>query len=243
MAEGLRERDFIRDTFGSYLSPEVVSEILSSRAGVNLGGELRDVTILVADLRGFTALSAAVAPEVVVKILNRFLEKMVEIIVRHGGTIDEFTGDGILAFFGAPRRMNDAPERAVQCSVEMQNAMKGLNKELRRDLPTGPPDMEDPNLDISANSFVEQLTLQMGIAINKGQLIVGNIGCEQRRKYGAVGTPINAAFRMEKMAGAGAILISEEVYKSLADVMTAQPMPGVELKGIDHPVTLYKVIS
>ena len=84
--------------------------------------------------------------------------------------------------------------------------------------------------------------LRMGIAINKGQLIVGNIGCEQRRKYGAVGTPINVAFRIEKLAGEGAILISEEVYKSVADVITAQPMPGVELKGIDHPVTLYRVI-
>ena len=97
MVAGLRERDFIRDTFGSYLSPEVVSEILSSPAGVNLGGELRDVTILVADLRGFTSLAANVGPEAVVNILNRFLEKMVDIIIRYGGTIDEFTGDGILA--------------------------------------------------------------------------------------------------------------------------------------------------
>ncbi len=131
MVAGLRERDFIRDTFGSYLSPEIVSEILSSPAGVNLGGELRDVTILVADLRGFTSLAANVGPEAVVKILNRFLEKMVDIITRYGGTIDEFTGDGILAFFGVPRLMTDAPTRAVQCSVDMQNVMHALNQELQ----------------------------------------------------------------------------------------------------------------
>jgi adenylate cyclase len=242
MVAGLRERDFIRDTFGSYLSPEVVSEILSSPTGVNLGGELRDVTILVADLRGFTSLAANVAPEVVVKILNRFLAKMVDIINRYGGTIDEFTGDGILAFFGAPRIMTDAARRAVQCSIDMQNVMDGLNKELRSDLIDGKERTEEPRSVNAENPYAAQLTLKMGIAINKGSLIVGNIGCEQRRKYGAVGTPINVAFRIEKLAEEGAILISEEVYKSVADTIDAESIRGVELKGIDHPVTLYRVI-
>lgn len=242
MVDGLRERDFIRDTFGSYLSPEVVSEILSSPAGVNLGGELRDVTILIADLRNFTALAANVGPEAVVKILNRFLEKMVDIIIRYGGTIDEFTGDGILAFFGAPRLMADAAKRAVQCSIDMQNVMHVLNEECQSDLIAGKGKSEGQNPKNAANSMAGQRALGMGIAINKGPLIIGNIGCEQRRKYGAVGSPINVAFRIEKMAGDGAILISEEVYKCLVDVVAAEPMPGVELKGIDHPVTLYRVI-
>ncbi len=167
---------------------------------------------------------------------------MVDIITRYGGTIDEFTGDGILAFFGAPRLMTDAPTRAVQCSIEMQNVMHTLNEELQSDLIAGKEKPEGRDPVNAGNPFAGQLTLRMGIAINKGQLIVGNIGCEQRRKYGAVGTPINVAFRIEKLAGEGAILISEEVYKSVADVITVQPMPGTELKGIDHPVTLYRVI-
>jgi adenylate cyclase len=242
MVAGLRERDFIRDTFGSYLSPEVVSEILSSPAGVNLGGELRDVTVLVADLRGFTSLAANVEPEVVVKILNRFLEKMVDIITRYSGTIDEFTGDGILAFFGAPRVMNDAARRAVQCSIDMQNVMHRLNEELRIDLAEGKENIEDADHVNAETHYAAHLALKMGIAINKGPLIVGNIGCEQRRKYGAVGTPINVAFRIEKLAKEGSILISEEVYKSVSDTISAQPMPDVELKGIDHPVTLYRVM-
>jgi adenylate cyclase len=242
MVAGLRERDFIRDTFGSYLSPEVVSEILSSPAGVNLGGELRDVTVLVADLRGFTSLAANVEPEVVVKILNRFLEKMVDIITRYSGTIDEFTGDGILAFFGAPRVMNDAARRAVQCSIDMQNVMHRLNEELRIDLAEGKENTEDADHVNAETHYAAHLALKMGIAINKGPLIVGNIGCEQRRKYGAVGTPINVAFRIEKLAKEGSILISEEVYKSVSDTISAQPMPDVELKGIDHPVTLYRVM-
>ena len=242
MVEGLRERNFIRDTFGSYLSPEVVSEILSSPKGVNLGGELRDVTVLVADLRGFTSLTAAVAPEVVVTILNRFLEKMVEIIVGHGGTIDEFTGDGVLAFFGAPRRMNDAPKRAVQCSIDMQKAMNGLSEELKRDLTARLDKVENQDPGNSADVFAGQPALQMGIAINKGQLIVGNIGCEQRRKYGAVGTPINVAFRMEHIARGGEILLSGEVYKSVGDMVEAHPLPEIELKGIEHAFTLYSIV-
>jgi HAMP domain-containing protein len=127
MVEGLRDRDFIRDTFGRYLSPEVVSEILESKNGVNLGGELRDITILVADLRGFTPLSAAIKPELVVKILNVYLERMVRIITNHDGTIDEFTGDGILAFFGAPRILPQSALRAVQCAIAMQDAMPEIN--------------------------------------------------------------------------------------------------------------------
>jgi class 3 adenylate cyclase len=124
----------------------------------------------------------------------------------------------------------------------MQNVMHTLNEELQSDLIAGKEKPEDRNPVNAGNPFAGQLTLRMGIAINKGQLIVGNIGCEQRRKYGAVGTPINVAFRIEKLAGEGAILISEEVYNTVADAITAQPMPGIELKGIDHPVTLYRVI-
>jgi len=130
----------------------------------------------------------------------------------------------------------------VQCSIDMQNVMHSLNQGLRSDLISGTEKTEGQNPVNAGNSYARELSLRMGIAINKGALIVGNIGCEQRRKYGAVGTPINVAFRIEKLAEGGAILISEEVYKSVADVITVQPMPGVELKGIDQPVTLYRVV-
>jgi sigma-B regulation protein RsbU (phosphoserine phosphatase) len=240
---GLRERDFIRDTFGSYLSPEVVSEILKSPTGVNLGGELREVTILVSDLRGFTHLTASSPPEIVVEILNRFLEKMVDIIIRHGGTIDEFTGDGILAFFGAPRHMTDAVQRAVECAIDMQHAMPGLNRELQANLGRANEQVKEYSTESSQNLAESFPPLEMGIAISKGQLVVGNIGCETRKKYGAVGTAINEAFRIEDKALAGEILVTEEVYASVKDVFEAYPKPGaVELKGIDRPVMLYTVV-
>jgi adenylate cyclase len=229
MVEGLRERDFIRETFGSYLSPDVVANILRSPEGVNLGGELREVTILVSDLRGFTSLTAARGPEVVLRILNMYLEAMVDIIMSCGGTIDEFTGDGILAFFGAPRHVRDSQERAVQCAMEMQKCMPELNERLRGICPVAPGS--------------EAPVLEMGIAINSGTLIVGNIGSERRKKYGAVGTAINVAFRIEKRAAAGEIIITADVYEKVLRMVDARSVQEVKLKGIDGAVTLYSVLG
>ena len=110
----------------------MVDNLLSSPDRLKLGGELREVTFLVSDLRGFTALSSRMEPDKVIQILNRFLEPMVDTITRYQGTVDEFQGDGILAFFGAPLAAADDPERAVACAVEMQNALVEINKELKQ---------------------------------------------------------------------------------------------------------------
>ena len=116
MVEGLKERDMIRETFGLYVSKEVATEILRSRETAAPAGELRDITILVADIRGFTRMTDTLAPSTALTVLNRFFEVMTEIIIRHEGTIDEFTGDGILVFFGAPVRLSDHTRNAVACA-------------------------------------------------------------------------------------------------------------------------------
>ena len=152
MIDGLKQRDFIRDTFGRYISKEIVDELLNSPDGLKLGGEVREVTFLVSDLRGFTALSSRLTPNEVIDVVNRFLEPMVEIITKHRGTVDEFQGDGILAFFGAPLAAPDDSARAVACAIEMQRALVEINEEQRA---RGMPD------------------LHMGIAINTGEVIVG----------------------------------------------------------------------
>jgi adenylate cyclase len=213
-----QEVDAITDTFGRYVSREVVEEILKSPGGMDLKGELRDITILVADLRDFTPIAESLEPARVLLLINRFLQRMTDIIIKHQGTIDEFTGDGILVFFGAPRMVEGHSARAVACALEMQQAMTVLNLE---------------------NSRLGFPELHMGIGINRGELIIGNIGSEKRKKYGAVGTAINVAFRIEDQTRGGEILVSPSVRDKLDGMMPFEERVQANLKGFDKPLTLY----
>jgi class 3 adenylate cyclase len=222
MLDGLRQRDLIRDTFGRYLAPEIVTELLDSPGGLRLGGEARVVTLLVSDLRGFTGLAAGLAPEQVLQMLNRYLGRMVSVIQRRRGTIDEIQGDGILAFFGAPLAAPDDAVRAVACALEMQLAVEAFNREQRRQ---GLPEVA------------------MGIGINTGEVIVGNIGSEQRAKYGAVGHAINVAYRIESYTIGGQILVSPATYEHVQSRARVQDTVTATFKGLDQPVTLYDVVG
>jgi class 3 adenylate cyclase/CHASE2 domain-containing sensor protein len=215
-----RERHFIRATFGRYLSNEIVEELLGSPEGLKMSGENRQVTFLVSDLRGFTSLSSRLSPHEIINILNNYFERMMEIIARYRGTVDELQGDGILVFFGAPLSASDDTERAVACAIEMQNAMPEINEAQRqRNLPE----------------------LSMGIGINTGEVVVGNIGSEKRTKYGAVGSPINATYRIESNTIGGQILISSTTYQKIQPRLLIQDTMEVRFKGIDQAVKLYDV--
>jgi len=215
-----RERHFIRATFGRYLSNEIVEELLGSPEGLKMSGESRQVTFLVSDLRGFTSLSSRLSPHEIINILNNYFERMVEIIARYRGTVDELQGDGILVFFGAPLSASDDTERAIACAIEMQNAMPGINAvQQQKNLPE----------------------LSMGIGINTGEVVVGNIGSEKRTKYGAVGSPINKTYRIESNTIGGQILISPTTYRKIQSHVLIQDTMEVRFKGIDQAVTLYDV--
>jgi class 3 adenylate cyclase len=221
-AELERHNQFIRKTFGRYLSKEVVESLLSSPEGLRLGGEKRTITIMMSDLRGFTQLSEELDPEQVVTILNNFLGKMAEIVTHHNGTIDEFIGDAVLALFGAPIQREDDAERAVVCALQMQLAMREVNEENGR------------------NGFPE---LEMGIALNTGDCVVGNIGSQERAKYGVVGSPVNLTSRIESHTAGGQILVS----KATADAVGAALKLGDEFqlraKGFREPVTAYELLG
>jgi PAS domain S-box-containing protein len=214
------QRAFVLETFGSYLSDEIVTEILESPGGIDLGGELREITILVSDLRGFTRITESMDSRKVLRILNRYLESMTDIILRYSGTIDEFTGDGILVFFGAPRHFVDHSKQAVLCAIEMQKAMAALNED---------------------NLKLELPELSMGIGINSGKLVVGNIGSSRRKKYGAVGSPINVAFRVQTQTSGGEVLVTAPVYEQVSSDVVIGSVREAELKGIENLVTLYQV--
>ena len=217
-----KERNFVRTTFGRYLSNEVVEELLDSPKGLKMSGESREVTFLVSDLRGFSSVSASLSPDSVIPTLNRYFGRMVEIIARYRGTVDELQGDGILVFFGAPLSGSDDPERAIACAIEMQNAMKDLNLDQQRlNLPE----------------------LSMGIGINTGEVVVGNIGSEKRAKYSAIGAPINTAFRIESYTVGGQILISPSTYEKVQSLVKVSGTMEVQFKGVDRPVTLYDVFG
>ena len=214
------QRDHIRSVFGRYLSQEVVDEILSKPDGLALAGETREVTVLVSDLRGFSIIASRTRPEQVIKILNTYFSPMLDIISQYGGTVNELMGDGILAFFGAPFLDSDDPERAVACALAMQGRMAQVNEELlAKSLPA----------------------LSMGIGINTGSLVVGNIGSQQRAKYAAVGSAINDAFRIESYTVGGQVLISSSTYERVASVAVTGKKIETAFKGAEEPMILREV--
>ncbi|MEA3435178.1 MAG: adenylate/guanylate cyclase domain-containing protein [Thermodesulfobacteriota bacterium] len=212
----------IRDTFGRYLSKKVVDEILESPNGQEIGGHRKTATIMMSDLRGFTSLSETRDPEDMVRLLNRYLERMSKVIMEYDGMIDEFIGDAILTVFGVPDEHDDDPLRAVACALAMQNALMELNNELMRE---GYP------------------ALEMGIGINTGSVIVGNIGSEIRAKYGIVGASVNIASRIESNTIGGQVLIGEATYRLVKELVTSEPTQTVMMKGLKKPLVIYPVTA
>jgi len=220
LTEYIEKRDFIRDTFGRYVTQEVVTKLLESEGALEMGGEIREVSLIMSDLRGFTAIIAEMAPEEVITFLNRYLSRMIEILLDHRAVIDEILGDGILAFFGAPEPLEDHPARAVACALSMQAAMDEINAENEVD---GLP------------------RLAMGIGVNTGSVVVGNIGSERRTKYSVVGSDVNFASRLEAVALAGQVLISAATYNRVLDLVEVANVLEVEMKGLPGRATLYEV--
>lgn len=220
--EQLEKRElFIRKTFGRYISDAIVDEILESPEGLKLGGDLRSVTLMMSDIRSFTTLVEHLPPEQVVKLLNRYLGKMTDIILEHGGTIDEFLGDAVLAAFGAPSNMADHAQRAVTCAIAMQAAMDEIN---HQNLEDGLPEIE------------------MAIALNTGEVVAGNIGSERRSKYGFVGHEVNITSRIEDAALPNEILISERTLSCLnARHFDVGASRSLKPKGIEETLAVFPI--
>jgi class 3 adenylate cyclase len=218
-----RNERFIRRTFGRYLSDDIVEQLLEAPEGLELGGDLREVTIMMSDICGFTILAEHLPPTQVVSLLNRYFEAMTAIIFEAEGTIDEFLGDAILAVFGAPRRLDDDPERAVRCALAMREAMEAVN---------------------AANALADLPALSQRIALNTGTVIAGNIGSEQRAKYGCVGHAMNVTSRIEGQAAVNEILIAEATRQLLPDGVFRFGEPReIFAKGIEDSILTYPVLG
>ena len=215
-------RQFIRNTFGRYLSDDIVSQIIDTPGGLEPGGEMRELSILMADLRGFTRISEAMPAAHILQIVNTYLDVMTDIILRHKGTIEEFIGDGILATFGAPVGLADHALQAVHCAIEMQQAIPSLNKRL---MVLGLPQIE------------------MGIGIHTGKAIVGNIGCKKRMKYGAIGQVVNIAARIESCAIGGQVMVSEVTRQACQGKLEFRGTHQVRFKGVSMALALHDVAA
>ena len=210
----------LKRMFGRYLSTEVMNSLIEDPSSLELGGERRSVTIMMSDLRGFTALSERLEPEQVVQMLNAYFEVMVEVISKYNGTINEIIGDALLIIFGAPQEMSDRGQRAIACAIEMQNRMVEVNE---RNRAQGLPD------------------LNMGIGLNETEVIVGNIGSATRSKYAAVGSGVNMTSRIESYTVGGQILISESVRQEVGEVLRIDAQRDVLPKGAETPLRIYEV--
>ena len=218
------EKQQARSMLSRYLPPGIVKEMLKNPLAAQLGGKRADLTVLFSDIRGFTTISERLVPEEVVSLLNEYLTAITEVIFRHGGTVDKFEGDAILAFFGAPQSHDNDPERAVRTALEM--------RELLGELET---------------SWIErtQTPLRIGIAINTGSVMVGNIGSQRRMDYTVIGDAVNLASRIQDLTKEYevSILISGDAYTQVKDMCRVRALGTVEVRGRRQPVDLYEVVD
>lgn len=222
MSTGLAERDRVRDLLDKNVSPEVAASLL--RDGLALGGEEREVTILFADLRGFTTLSEGLAPRELVTLLNRYLDRMSAAIEAEGGVIDKYIGDEIMALFGAPVAAPDSADRAVRAALAMRRALAAFNEELAAE---------------------GRAPLAFGVGINTARVVAGNIGSHRRLNYSVIGDGVNLAARLQPLTRraefAADIIASEAVLARLTRPYRLRPLGQVTVKGRAAPVAIHSV--
>lgn len=220
MAKSLKEKEAIKGAFSKYVTKNVMDRILEHPDGLKLGGEKRVVTVFFSDIRGFTPMSEVLSAEEVVHLLNEYFTAMTTIIFKYEGTIDKFMGDAIMAVYGAPIEMSDHAERAVLAAIEMSEKMKELQAKWK---------MEGKR------------EVNIGIGINTGEVVVGNIGSNERMEYTSIGDNVNLTQRLESVAEKGQILISAATYELVKHKVNATMLDPIKVKGKVEKVISYSV--
>jgi len=223
MTKGLKEKAFIRDTFERYMSKQLAEKLLGDPAKMKLelGGEHRQVTILFTDIRGFTHMSEMMDPKGVVSFLNEYFSMMVDVVFEHNGWIDKFIGDALMVIFGIPVKADDDAARAVVTGLRMKEAVMRFNEK-------------------RASEGKEPI--HIGIGINSGMVIAGNVGSQARMNYTVVGDAVNVASRLVALSRQENIIISQNTYELVKDRFIIEGRDKVYLKGKDEPQQVYEVI-
>ncbi|MGN0552573.1 MAG: CHASE2 domain-containing protein [Oscillospiraceae bacterium] len=215
------EKRKITSAFKKYVAPQVVEEIAKTgQYQIKLGGENRDIAVLFVDIRGFTPMSESLEPEQVVDILNSYLNLTTNSIFKNGGTLDKFIGDATMAVFNAPFDLDDYVFRAVKTAYDIVSGGNAIE-----------------------SKFLEKYgkSVSFGVGVNCGPAVVGNIGCDFRMDYTAIGDTVNTAARLEANAKRGQVLISEKVYEQVKDRVTVEPIGEIPLKGKSKGVFVYSL--
>jgi len=218
-----REKRLVKRLFSRYVSPDVYARLLRDPAVASLGGERRTMSVLFSDIRGFTSVSERGEPEAIVAQLNEYFSRMVPIVFANKGTLDKFVGDMIMALFGAPVADDRHADHAVQTAIAMVRELETLNAEWRL---AGRP------------------TLDIGIGVNSGDMVAGNVGSESIMSYTVIGDQVNLGARLESLNKeyGTRILVSEATRKLLTEPCGLRPLGQVTVKGKTHAVDIYEVV-
>jgi adenylate cyclase len=219
-AEQVRREALVRSNFERYFAPNIAAEIAQQDTAVPLGGERRPITILFSDIRGFTSMAESMGPDAIAQLLTEYFSEMVEIIFEHGGTLDKFVGDAIMALWGAPIAHADDPDRALKAGMAMQHGVAKLNERW---------------------SLAGRPEIGVGIGINYGEVFAGNIGSHRRLEYTVIGDAVNVANRLCSEAGPGEILVSEALCQVVKDHAEYEYLPAMSLRGRTRSVQVYRV--
>lgn len=212
----------LRQVFGQYFSDDIFNEILEHPEGAAIGGKKRELTVMMADLRGFTSISEGLSPEKVTDVLNYFFQSMLPALTEHKGTVIEYLGDSILAVFGAPIASEHQTENAIAAAIKMQNNMEQVNEYCTRN---GYPLME------------------MGIAIHRGEAFIGNVGSEQLMRYNVIGSVVNECSRIESFSVGGQVLASRDCLSHINAPVEISSQQEIQAKGMQYPITVCEIRS
>ncbi len=219
-----REKRYIRQTFSKFVSKTVVDELLKKPEMLKLGGEKKILSVLFSDIRGFTTLSERMTPEHLVDHLNHYLQAMTDIVIKYDGTLDKYVGDEIMAFWGAPIPQNNHALLSCKAAIEMMTKLKEMNTHWRQE---------------------GKDAINIGIGINTGEMIVGNVGSSSRMDYTLIGDNVNLGARLEgtnKIYSTN-IIISEYTYEQVKEQVIVRELDLIRVKGKDRPVTIYELID
>lgn len=219
-----REKKYIRNTFSKFVSKSVVDDLLKHPEKIKLGGEAKILTVLFSDIRGFTSISEQLTPEELVEHLNEYLQAMTDIVIKYNGTLDKYVGDEIMAFWGAPIEQDDHHLLACRAALDMMSVLKRLN--------TNWENIGKPPLDI-------------GIGVNTGDMVVGNMGSTSRMDYTLMGDNVNLGARLEgtNKVYKTHIIISEFTYAYVKDNVFVRELDLIRVKGKEKPVKIYELID